>query len=262
MIENFYSFRDVLGAANFGERYGWQSIQVVSSNRMELDNTIKRTYEGSIKVTVQSGDDPINSTGERAEVVGMFADYADENADSGTKYYGFSLYIPSGFTPPSLWGIALQLHGPDSYTGSAASPAFALDLKDGSYTVENRGGSKNSPTILRTDLGTIVNDKWVDFIFKVNWAADSSGSVAVWTRCGLGGILKQQKVSSTNTGVAVNEWNTPTLYQNGDGVVQNHYWKKGLYRNEEAFTNIIYSGRLCRADTLQYAALGAFDYYP
>lgn len=266
-IENYttgYSFRDIITAPSYGAKYGWGSIQAMSVDRLAYETTIHRRSDiGCIKVTVGAGDDPINSTGERAEVLAMLnVGDNDENGSSGTKYYATSVYIPSGFQSPSLWGIVMQLHGPNSYTGAAASPSFAFDIINGRYKLNQRGGDKNSPTYCNTDLGAIVYDQWVDFVFKVTWASDNTGATAVWTRVVKpGAVLEQKLVDTNNNGSTLTEWNTPTLYHNGSGTIEGHYWKKGLYRSEESFTNILYLGMTSRADNFHDAVLGAFGNY-
>jgi len=257
-----YSFRDIVNCPSYGQNYCWKSIQAVSSNRLEFTSSISRTPFGAIKVTVNSGDDPISSTGERAETLWMFSTAGapddDEGISSGTKFYATSIYIPEGFQSPSSWGIVLQLHGPNAYGGTAAgSPNFALDITGGNYHLEQRGGDKDNPTITTHSLGAISYNTWVDFVFEVTWESSAEAAINVWTRANSAGALQQRYVSADNNGSSLSGWMAPNLYSES-GVPQTGYWKRGFYRSEEAFTNILYLSTLCRADNLKDAATCAF----
>lgn len=244
--------------------FGWYDRHIKADSRITLVQEIRRQPSGSLRVEVREGDDPINSTGERSELLGMFSRNGDdENANSGTKYYAFSMYIPTGFVLPCRWGIVLQLHGPNSNRGASASPAFAVDVShaEGRMTLNQRAGDIVTPVETYTDLGPMLYDTWIDLAFKVKWSAESDGTTAIWTRAGGKGVLQQKKISADNTGAALPELSGATLYKSG-GVAQSHYWKRGLYRNVEQLTSILYLGPFARADTLQEAATEAFGQWP
>lgn len=254
-----YSFCDIIGHSA-ADHFGWHGAQMVAPDRIALSspNEPQRYPGAGLKITVHPGDNPIHSSGERNELVGMFGlNGNDENGASGIQYYGFSLYLPGDWkdTIPAnggqgqyVWLTPFQLHGPDNNPPKAGSPAFEVDIcqVSGRFTLVQRGGDVNSPVICVTDLGPHVYDQWVDFLFAVKWAADATGRVTFWNRIGGAGQLIKQA-----------SWNTPTLYSSG-GIALPHYWKSGMYSNVSNFTRMFYRGPVSRALTFEDAAQAAF----
>ena len=148
----------------------------------------------SAHVTVRPGDNVLGL--ERSEALIMTrpdGSRLDETAaTSGTQFYAFSVRLAPGWKNPIGrldgprpncaadygFGAVLQLHGPDTYTGTA--PAFALQTWDPSskrarFTIAlNAGtlGSKAKATTmtLTPSKGGLAIGSWVDWIFQVRWA--------------------------------------------------------------------------------------------
>lgn len=255
------SFRDVVGHAKSGG-FGWKTTQYSANSSIVLatDAEPQRVSNGTLRITVRPGDSPVPS-GERSEVFRIFnLDNHDEDGSSGAQFYGISVYLPSAWKDTSRWCIVAQLHGPDSLPGNQSSPVFALDISvvPGRYTLSQRGGDTSAVARLNTDLGTHVYDQWVDFLFRVQWATDSAGETAVWTRVNKQGLLQQRQVGTNRP---IRPWNTPTLFSS-NGKACNHYWKRGIYRNAEDFVTILYAGPFSRADNMPDAAWAAFGQWP
>ncbi len=72
----------------------WKAIQAVASDRMQTMTDPGQIGGHAVRVEVRPGDDPINSSGERAEAL-IMSDIKGkpiyENKSSGTQYYAFRI---------------------------------------------------------------------------------------------------------------------------------------------------------------------------
>jgi hypothetical protein len=234
----------------------WKYPQVMSSDRFKVVTTPVRHGKYSAQITVKSGDDPINSSGERSEYAYMMQNgtAVSETLSSGTKYYAISVMLASNWQPPATesgngnWGILFQLHGPDSYS---ASPAFALRATT-CFDIALNGGdltfTKGVPTTYKLSSGGLNKGQWVDFVVGVKWAQDTTGSVTVWRR----------DQSATGFTTVLNLSNVATLQYKNSTTAAAHYWKTGFYRSTSSFTNKLWLGPMSRADTFQDAVTTAW----
>lgn len=266
------AFRDIINEPQ-SAFYGWQVQQIVANDRITPAQALEpqRSAAGTLKITVEPGDNPISSTGERNEYASMFLPTGnDVNGTTPSFYIGISLYLPSyawagktnfGANP---WCIALQLHGPDSgIPANQGSPVFELNMgtTEGFFTCVQRGGPTTNVQKVTTNLGAIIYDTWLDFLFQITPAIDNTGYTAVWTRTGKTGLLQQKQLDANNNGAAIAPWNTPTLYSDGTSAY-NHYFKRGCYRSVVNFTTMFYASNVCRSTDFASCAWGAFGQYP
>lgn len=215
-------------------------------DRLVRVNSPVRCGNWSLQLTVKPGDN-LGSSGERAEVYGMYG--ADgkqifENEASGTQFYTISVYLPLDFVAPynSLhpnqdiaWGIFQQLHGNDVYH---APPPFAIGATDTYYMQMWSGdldyfSDRTKAHTVRYPIGALQRGKWVDFVWKIKFAKTFTGSVDVWRRI----------EGETDFTYVLSVANIPTLQfasSVSDGAVLDAYWKTGYYTSEEIFTRIIY----------------------
>jgi len=245
------------------------SIQIVSSP--------VRKGKKSARFEVRPGDDPLGceGCGERAEVADMTTldgIEISETEKSGTQYYAFSVMFDENWENPQpdydgLWSLFFQLHGPDNLNGS---PAFAID------TTSSNGGTGISVSISSGDLDDDNNEfssmafdlsdnrltrgHWIDFIIKIKFASNNSGSIKVWRR----------NYNSSNFIVALD---TKEQYPNGiptlqyrtsyqEGAILDHYWKHGIYRPHQDLktgkANILWLDGMSRANSFTAAKNAAF----
>jgi hypothetical protein len=262
-----FIFRSIYGN-NFANNFGWNLAQVTDSTRYIAQgvSSPSRYANASVMVTVNAGDS--NAGGERNEMLRMTANGIDTNSTyfGVTEYYAISVFMPTSWqdddhSPP--WAIVMQLHGADTNTGAAASPSIVLDLSTvaGHYTLTTRGGiNGGSITVTNTDLGTHVLNQWVDFVFQVTYADDATGAINVWTRTNNSGLLAQNQVG---TGTPISTITGPNTYSTSSNVLQNQYWKSGLYRGAtNSFNSVVYLSPLTRAATMSGAAANSFGGYP
>ena len=233
------------------------------------DHVRKGNY--SARFEVRPGDDPIGCTGcgERAEVAGMITEDGveiNENENSGTQYYAFSVRFDENWVAPEedpedgLWSIFLQLHGPDILE---ASPSFAMDTlnasKNDGISVVLHAGNLDDPenslqwaTYELSESG-LNRGNWIDFVVKIKFASDFTGSVSVWRR----------DEGETDFTLVLTINNVPTLQYresvNG-GAVGPHYWQHGFYRPVQSGSviNILWLDGMSRGDTFDAVVNAAF----
>jgi len=181
----------------------------------------------------------------------------DENESSGTQYYAFSVRLAPDWQPPEpdwdgLWGIVLQLHGPDSYM---TSPSFCVQVLDQYYIMLHSGDLDSPEDSLQWEFYPLANTGlnrgyWVDLVVKIKLAQDFTGSVDVWRR-------NEGQASFTHV-LSVDD--VPTLqYKSSQGGVGDHYWQHGFYRPEQdTITHVLWLDGLTRGDTFDDVVRAAF----
>jgi len=174
------------------------------------------------KFIVHPGDDPINSSGERAEVRRTTGE-----SEGQERWWSWSTRFDSSYdyeVGSGTWNIFTQWHdGADR----GCSPPMFFDVSAGRLRMGARGGVADysgghctAPTSTKWDLGPLAKDHWYHFLFHVRWSSSANtGFVELW--------LDNQPIVP-RTSVA-------TLYA-GDNV----YFKQGLYRSESVKTATLY----------------------
>jgi hypothetical protein len=192
----------------------WSSAQIVSSDRMMAVTSPVRQGRYAMKVTVRQGDDPIDSSGNRNELVRM------TNEASGSEYYyKWSTMFASDFPSVSTWQLFLQWH----HSGSSGSPPVEFFVYGEEIRLNVRG-----TTVWRTPL---VRGVWQDFVFRVKWSSSSStGFVELYHN---GKLVMPKRYAATQ--------------YSGYG----NYLKLGLYRNSSiAKTGVLYHDNFIMAKQL------------
>ena len=242
--------------------YGWRDKQVVVNSRILAVNSPVRYSNGgnnALQVTVQPGDNPISSTGERNEILNMITGggaLIPVNAGTGDEAYAISVNLPSGYVYPAgsnPFAIFLQLHSADLTPYAGLSPSVALDaggMIPGEWALAYRGGDVGSFVSHYIDLGPLNLNQWEDFVLFIHWSATGGGSIIVYMRANESGPL-----------IYMGIFTGANLYSS-NGTVNNHYWKTGFYRSVFAQTNVLYESQVVRAPTIAAAALAAFGSYP
>lgn len=224
----------VIGVGN----KNWRNTQAAASDRISLIRGSRGTYA---RVEIRNGDHQSNcsSCTERSEVVMMQDENSNpiyENLSSGTQRYTFSVKFDTSWQAP-VWSIFTQLHGPDDL---GVNPAFAFEASD-KITFSMRTGdiTRNRGGDYELLNGNLNKGHWIDFILIVKYAKDNTGYVKI----------QRKDEGQTGFTQVLNLVNIPTLQYNpnvNDGVVGNHYMKLGLYRDQEAFTSVLYLDRFTR----------------
>lgn len=264
------TFNSIQRGESATQQGAWMGRDVWAPDR--ITNVTTPGYPGTSSVyrfVVQPGDKVGGWTGERAEFSGIRTAKGVlwENEGSGTQYYAFSVYIPTGWKPPEVdpsakvaWGTFLQLHGP---LGFLNAPPVSIDLIN-HYTVSVRGGDADvlgnwhGKTYELTDGGAIRPDRWEDFVLMIRFARDEKGEVRLWRRTD--GILTRV---FELTGVPTLVFK-PTVEAKAPNSTQRmlagaHYWKQGFYRSKSPnVTTTLYQTGMVRAATFDAAVIAAF----
>ncbi|MET0406371.1 MAG: heparin lyase I family protein, partial [Cystobacter sp.] len=141
-----------------GSRSQWDSTQMVSSDRLQVVSSPSRQGSYAIKVTVKKGDNPINASGNRNELVKM------TNEKEGDEFfYRWSTMFASDFPSAKTWQLFTQWH----QSGNSGSPPVEFYVNGETIFLRLQG----STVVWSTPL---VRGQWLDFIFHVKWSAKSS----------------------------------------------------------------------------------------
>lgn len=134
-----------------------------------------------------------------------------------TRWYGFSVYVPSDFAESSYWADVTQWKG---YSGG--SPPEAIEIAGSRFAL-------GSSVASRADLGPLDKGSWTRFVVGIHFAADRTGWIEIWRD----GTLVLPRT------------NRPTMGTRSDGTPDPTYLKQGLYRSTSwTTTNVVFHGPL------------------
>ncbi|WP_342381311.1 heparin lyase I family protein [Myxococcus stipitatus] len=197
-----------VGDFESGDRNQWTRAQMVSADRLAVVSSPRRQGAYALKATVRKGDDPINSSGNRNELVRM-----TREATGSEYYYRWSTMFDSTFPNAKTWQLFTQWHQ-DADSGGSPPVEFYVY---GDEIRLNIGGNPGT-IVWRTPL---VRGRWMDFIFHVRWSPDA--------KVGFVELYLDGKVVLPKRYIA-------TQYR---GML--NYLKIGLYRNDTVTqTGIVY----------------------
>jgi hypothetical protein len=196
-----------VGDFETGDRSQWSHTQMVSADRLAVVPSPMRQGRYAIKATVKQGDDPINSSGNRNELVRMTREPVGSE-----YYYRWSTMFDATFPSAKTWQLFTQWH----HEGSSGSPPIEFYVY-GEEIRLNIGGNPGT-IVWRTPL---VRGQWQDFIFHVKWSPNASvGFVELYHN---GKLVLPKRFTATQFSGQLN------------------YLKVGLYRSDTvAPTGIVY----------------------
>jgi uncharacterized protein (TIGR03382 family) len=175
----------------------YDSTQMVSADRLQVVSTDAREGAYALMTIVKQGDDPINASGNRNELV-----YQSNEQEGSEYFYKWSTKFDETYPSSSTWQLFAQWH----HSGCCGSPPIQFVVKGEQMSLEVGPEGKTVWT------SPLVRGQWRDFVFHVKWSADASvGYVELY--------LDGEKVLERTS--------AQTMFP-GDGV----YLKVGLYRNE------------------------------
>jgi hypothetical protein len=207
-----------VGDFETGDRSQWSSTQMVSADRLAVVASPLRQGRYALKATVRQGDDPIDSSGNRNELVRMTREPAGSE-----YYYRWSTMFDTTFPSVKTWQLFTQWH----HEGNSGSPPVEFYVY-GEEIRLNIGGNPGT-IVWRTPL---VRGQWLDFIFHVKWSSNASvGFVELYLNGQL--VLPKRLIATQYSG-------------------QLNYLKVGLYRNDTVTqTGIVYHDGWTMARSLQ-----------
>ncbi len=201
-----------------GDISQWDRKQTVAADRLQVQTAIVREGKYALKTTVRQGDDPINASGNRNELLYMSLEPA------GTElYYKWSTYFPASFPRSSTWQVFAQWH----HMGPNGSPPLEFFIIDDEMRM--RAGGVSGPIVWRAPL---ERDRWHDFVLRVKWSPNA--------KVGFVELYKDGKLAVPKRFVA-------TQFS-GDV----NYLKLGLYRNDSiSQVGVVYHDGFEVATTLE-----------
>jgi hypothetical protein len=249
----------------------WHTIQARGLDRITPVLDPDSPKHGAVaRVDVRPGDN-VGWSGERAEVTDMLGGDAESETKKhlvvmpgpAHEFYGIAVKLAPDWKSPGkdhgngyVWGLFLQLHGPNVFSippaiALAAEDDFHLDICSGDVL---EGGTrkvhKDSQAYAFTN-GSLKRGQWVQFMVDAVWSYGDDGYVAIYRRDA--GEKTFAKVLELN--------HMPTL-QSEFGIPEgddHHYWKAGFYRSTSAgLTNTLWLGPLVRGTTFDEVAQAAF----
>jgi hypothetical protein len=196
----------------------WSQVQALPG-RVSVVRTPVRQGRFAARFVVRPGDDPINSSGERAEVAA-----ATGEVEGTTSWWAWSTLFPGAFRATGRWNVFTQWH----HTGTTCPPpvSFEVDasVQPARLVLHVRGGAFDPVTChpaaeRRWSFAPLRRGRWYDIRFHVRWSANPAvGLVALR-------VNGRQVVRATRIA---------TLYP-GQAV----YVKQGYYRSPAGFSTFV-----------------------
>ena len=141
-----------------GNTSQWDRQQTVSSSRLLVVSSPAREGRYALKTTVRQGDNPINASGNRNELL-----YLDREPAGSEFFYKWSTLFPQSFPRSPKWQIFTQWH----HDGNGGSPPLEFYVVDDQLRL--RVGGANGKIIWRAPL---QREQWNDFVLHVKWSPD------------------------------------------------------------------------------------------
>jgi hypothetical protein len=190
-----------------GDRAQWSRTQMVSEDRLQVVSSPARQGRYALKATVRQGDDPINSSGNRNELLKMTREPVGSE-----YYYRWSTMFTPDFPSVKTWQIFAQWH----HEGCCGSPPLEFSV----YSEEMHLNIGGDPGTLVWHA-PLVRGQWQDFILHVKWSPDA--------RVGFVELYHNGKLVLPKRNIA-------TMYP---GML--NYLKVGLYRSDTVTrTGVVY----------------------
>jgi hypothetical protein len=199
-----------------GDLSQWTESQQVAPDRMQVVDAPVRQGKHALRVEVRQGDDPINASGDRAELV-----WTPVETEGNDRYYAWSTMWATDFPSVATWQAFTQWH----HTGNTGTPP--LEMYVNGETMYLAIGAHE--TVVWTH--PLERGAWHDFILHVKWSSDPNvGFVELW-------YDGKQELRKTNG---------DTMYPGQDNIL-----KQGLYRNDTiAAVGVLYHDGMTVATTL------------
>lgn len=179
-----------------GDKSQWSRAQEVSADRMTVITSPVRQGGYALRVEVRQGDDPIDSSGNRAELV-----WTEPEVEGNERWYAWSTLWPDDYPSADTWQLFTQWH----HSGNSGSPPVEFYVRGEELRLR-----LNASTVVWT--APLTRGVWHDFLFHVKWSSDpAEGFVELWYD---------------------GELVLPLTYGANMFAGQDNYLKQGLYRNE------------------------------
>jgi hypothetical protein len=199
-----------------GDRSQYSGTEMVSPDRLQVVSSPVAEGHYALKATVRQGDDPINASGNRNELV-----YEGHEAEGSEYYYRWKVMFAPDFPSVRTWQLFTQWH----HDGCCGSPPVEFYV----YGEEIRLTLTDSITPWSMPLTRGV---WHEFIFHVKWSSDPSvGFIELWHNGER--VLPQRNLATRYAGMGI-------------------YLKLGLYRDASVSpVGVVYHDGFTQATKLE-----------
>ena len=199
-----------------GDRSQYSSTQMVSADRLQVVTSPVAEGKYALKATVRRGDDPIDASGNRNELV-----YLGREALGSEYYYRWKVMFAADFPSVDTWQIFTQWH----HDGCCGSPPVEFYVR-GEEMRLSLPGTSEVPW-----RGKLVRGVWHEFILRAKWHSDPKvGFVELWH----------------NKQLVLPKRGAMTMYSG-----QKNYLKLGLYRSDTVQpVGVVYHDGFVQATTL------------
>ncbi len=144
-------------------------------------NSPRRGGQRAVRVELGTDDpEPIVVKGPRAELV-----LPRESVTGDTRWYGFSLFVPSSYVEASQEVILAQWQSNGDSTERSKSPRLDLTVRGSRWVINSRSDPNLISTfqsIKRVEFpaGEIEKGEWTDWVVLAKWSYNSDGILKVW----------------------------------------------------------------------------------
>ncbi|WP_093518941.1 polysaccharide lyase [Stigmatella erecta] len=199
-----------------GDHSQYSGAQMVRADRLAVVTSPVGEGQYALKATVKQGDDPIDASGNRNELV-----YLSNEQVGSEYYYRWKVMFAPDFPSVKTWQVFTQWH----HDGCCGSPPVEFFV----YGEEMRLTLTDSITPWKAPLTRGV---WHEFVFHVKWSPEpKEGFVELWHNGQL--ALKKQTLA--------------TMYKG-----MKSYMKLGLYRSDTIKeTGVVYHDGFIQATALE-----------
>jgi Polysaccharide lyase len=142
-----------------GDRSQYSAAHMVSADRLQVVTSPVAEGRYALKATVRQGDDPINASGNRAELV-----YLTYEPVGSEYYYRWKVMFAADYPSVRTWQLFTQWH----HDGCCGSPPVEFYVNG--ETVYLRVGGSGGTVVWSSPL---VRAQWQDFVFHVKWSSDA-----------------------------------------------------------------------------------------
>jgi hypothetical protein len=211
------SYAVVLWRGDFetGDISQWTRAQQVSPARLRVVDSPVRQGRYALRAEVVQGDNPINASGNRNELVRM-----TNESEGDERYYGWSTLFPEDYPFTATWQLFTQWH----HSGSNGAPPvrFILGCSAGDCGVplpDTMFFIVNGQNLWLE--GPVTRGEWHNFALHVKWSSNPNvGFVELWYDGRL--VVPKRHVATLFPG-------------------QTNYLKQGLYRDASTRpTQVVY----------------------
>lgn len=199
-----------------GDISQWSKAQQVGPDRIQVSDAVVRQGKQAARFTVQQGDNPINASGNRAELV-----WTEPEHEGNERFYAWSTLWPLDYPSAPTWQLFTQWH----HEGNSGSPPLELFVNGETINLRVEG----ERVVWQAPL---ERGKWHDFVLHVYWSSNpQTGFVELY----YDGERVLEKTPAA------------TMYPG-----QVNYLKQGLYRNASIQPlGVLYHDGMTVATTLE-----------